>query len=117
MQLVWEIGRFRDACVLLGGDVPYREYPAHWVVDQLKIAGFTVQSVKHFENRYRTRFVNAQIDLCTPGLERLTDRDLAQALKARGEALRGKALMHIEAKGALGFGRNYVIAAEPVLNG
>jgi len=116
-QLVWEIGRFRDACVLLGGDVPYREYPAHWVVDQLKIAGFTVQSVKHFENRYRTRFVNAQIDLCTLGLERLADRNLAQTLKARGEALRAEVLAYIEAEGSLGFGRNYVIAAEPVLNG
>ena len=111
-QLIWEIGRHRDACILLGGDVPYREYPAQWVVDQLKIAGFAVQSVKHFGIRHKARFVNAQIDLCMPGLERIEDRNLAQALKPRGEALRGEALVHIEAEGALGFGRNYVIAAE-----
>ena len=111
-QLIWEIGRHRDACVLLGGDVPYREYPAQWVVDQLKIAGFSVQNVKHFDIRHKARFVNAQIDLCLPGLERLPDRDLAQALKARGEALRAEALAFIEAEGALGFGQNYVIAAE-----
>lgn len=27
-RLVWEIGRFRDACMLLAGNTPYREYPA-----------------------------------------------------------------------------------------
>lgn len=112
-QLVWEIGRHRDACVLLGGDVPYREYPAQWVVDQLKIAGFTVHSVKHFDIRHKARFVNAQIDLCKPALSRIKDRALANALSARGEALRAEALAYIEAEGALGFGRNYVIAAEP----
>jgi len=112
-QFVWEIGRYRDACVLLSGDVPYREYPAQWVVDQLKIASFTVQSVKHFDIRHKARFVNAQIDLCKSGLERLADRSLAQALSARGETLRAEALALVEAEGALAFGRNYVITAEP----
>jgi len=113
-QLVWEIGRYRDACVLLGGNVPYREYPAHWVVDQLKIAGFAVREVKHFDIRHKSRFVNAQIDLCTPGVERVADRELARALKIRGEALRKDALELIKAEGALGFGHNYVIAADVI---
>ena len=113
-QLVWEIGRYRDACVLLGGNVPYREYPAHWVVDQLKIAGFAVREVKHFDVRHKSRFVNAQIDLCAPGLERVTDRELAHALKIRGEALRAEALEFIKTEGALGFGHNYVIAADVI---
>ncbi len=113
-QLIWEIGRHRDACVLLSGDVPYREYPAQWVVDQLKIAGFSVKSVKHFDIRHKARFVNAQIDICKKCLEALEDRALAETLDARGEALRAKALAHIETAGALGFGRNYVIAGEPV---
>lgn len=113
-RLVWEIGRFRDACVLLGGDMPYREFPAKWVADHLQSAGFAVRSVKHFDIRYKETFVNAQIDLCAPGLDKLTDRDLAQALKTRGEALRAEALELISTEGALHFGRNYVIAAEPV---
>jgi len=113
-RIIWEIGRYRDACVLLSGDVPYREYPALWVVDQLRIAGFKVQSLKHFKIRYKKTFVNAQIDLCTPGLKKLSDHALANALRQRGEDLRGKALAYIEKEGALPFGRNYVIAAEPV---
>ena len=47
-------------------------------------------------------------------LEKLEDPDLAAALKARGEALRRKALEIIKSEGALNAGRNYVIAAKPV---
>ncbi len=113
-QLLWEIGRYRDACMLLAGDRPYREYPAPWAVDQLHAAGFAVRNVKHFTIGYKERFVNAQIDMCGPRLESLHDNVLAQALKARGEALRSEALDLIKSEGALRHCRNYVIAAEPV---
>ncbi|MEO1041745.1 MAG: class I SAM-dependent methyltransferase [Pseudomonadota bacterium] len=112
-QMVWEIGRFRDACVLLKGGMPYREYPAPWVVHQLQGAGFTVQSVKHFSIGYKDIFVNAQIDIATRRLDFLTDRTLAQALNMRGEALRAEALALIKDEGALRACRNYVIAATP----
>ena len=109
-----EIGRFRDACVLHGNGLPYREYPAGWVVDNLHMSGFKVRNVKHFDIRYKSLFVKAQIDIATSMLGSLTDRDLAQALTARGEALRTEALELIKAEGAICAGRNYVIAAEPV---
>ncbi|MEM7741863.1 MAG: class I SAM-dependent methyltransferase [Pseudomonadota bacterium] len=112
-RLVWEIGRFRDACVLLKGGVPYREYPAPWVVHQIQSAGFAVQSVKHFSIGYKEVFVNAQIDIAIRRLDVLTDRSLAQALMERGEALRGEAHAMIKEEGALRSCRNYVIAATP----
>lgn len=113
-RIIWDIGRFRDACVLLGGTLPYREYPAGWVADHLESAGFAVRHVKHFAIGHKKLFVNAQIDIAMRSLEKLADRGLAQALKARGEALRAEALDVIKTEGALRFGRNYVIAAEPV---
>ena len=113
-RILWEIGRFRDACVLHGNDIPYREYPAGWVVDNLRMNGFEVLTVKHFDIRYKKLFVNAQIDICAPIIERLVDRDLAEALKAHGETLRKKALDVINSEGALCSGRNYVISAKPV---
>lgn len=112
-RIVWEIGRFRDACLLLSGDMPYREYPARWVADQLKRAGFTIGSVRHFSILYKERFVNTQIDMCAPRIAALPDRTLAAALTARGEALRSEALSVIAAEGALRHGRDYVIAAVP----
>ena len=113
-RILWEIGRFRDACVLHGNDLPYREYPVGWVVDNLHMNGFEVLKVKHFDIRYKELFVNAQIDGCAPILEKLADRSLAKVLKARGEALRAIALNVIESEGALCSGRNYVIAAKPI---
>ena len=113
-RLVWEIGRFRDACITLGGGRPYREYPAQWVVDQVNAAGFAVRDLKHFESRYKNQFVNAQIDWCAPALDAVSDRKLAAALHARGEALRAEALAFVEKEGALKSCRNYVIAAEPL---
>ena len=113
-RILWEIGRFRDACVLHGNDIPYREYPAGWVVDNLRMSGFEVLSIKHFDIRYKKLFINAQIDVCAPIIEKLEDSDLAAALKARGETLRAEALDIIETDGTLCAGRNYVIEAKPV---
>jgi len=113
-RLVWEIGRYRDACGLMAGNMPYREYPSGWVIDHLKRAGFAVQNIKHFDVGYKNLFVNAQIDISARGLEALADRDLAKALKGRGEALRAEALEVIREEGALRACRNYVITAEPV---
>ena len=113
-RLLWEIGRFRDACMLLAGNRPYREYPAQWAVDHVQSAGFAVRGVKHFNIGYKEQFVNAQIDMCARGLDAMEDRKLAQALKARGEALRATAHDEIKKEGALRHCRNYVIAAEPV---
>lgn len=113
-RVVWEIGRFRDACVLLAGKRPYREYPSQWVGDHLQSAGFAVRNVKRFDIGYKEQFVNAQIDIGARAIEALNDRALTGALKERGEALRAEALELIGDEGALRSCRNYVIAAEPV---
>lgn len=112
-QMVREIGRHRDACLLLTEDAPYREYPADWVIDHLKRSGFRVTHLKHFPIRYGERFVHSQIDMCLPRLGKMPDQVLAQTLRARGEVLRTKALQMIETDGSLHTGYDYVIAACP----
>lgn len=113
-KLVWSIGRFRDACLLLSGELPYREYPPAWLVDQLKRSGFAPRSVKRFETRHKKKFVNTQIDLSVQALRRVADREVVKALSDRGEMLRAEALAMIAAEGGLAHGADYVIAAEPV---
>lgn len=115
-KLVREIGRFRDSCLLLTDDKPYREYPAQWVVDHLEASDFRVIAAKRFPIRYKERFVNSQIDMCAPRLAKLADRALAKALTARGEELRARALDHIAREGSLRHGHDYVLAAESLLN-
>ena len=77
-RLLWEIGRFRDACVLLAGANPYREYPAQWVIHQLDLAGYDVLQVKHFKISYRAQFVNAQIEIALNSLKDVNDSTLAK---------------------------------------
>ena len=112
-RLLWDIGRFRDACVLLKGGMPYREYPSPWVLDHLKRAGFTTKAMKHFNIGYKDVFVSAQIKISLQGLDALSDPALAKALNDRGEALRAEADQVIKDEGALRHCRSYVIAAEP----
>ncbi|MFN4090403.1 MAG: class I SAM-dependent methyltransferase [Alphaproteobacteria bacterium] len=112
-RLIWRIGRFRDACLQLAGEMTYREYPAEWVTRQLERAGYVLTAARRFGIRYRARFVDDQIDMCLPRLGRLRDRVLAAALRAEGEALRRAALEYIAANDGIRHGHNYVIAAEP----
>jgi len=113
-RLIWDIGRFRDACVLLAGNMPYREYPSQWVIDHLRGAGFAVRHIKHFNVGYKKLFANAQIDIALGGIRAFADDALGQSLIAYGENLRSQALEFIDDEGALRAGRNYVIAAEPI---
>jgi hypothetical protein len=112
-RLVWEIGRFRDACLLLAGEQPYREYPAQWAADHLEASGYRVIAAKRFANRYKQRFVNSQIDMSAPRLAKIADPVLAASLAARGEALRAEAMAYIEREGSLRHGFDYILAAEP----
>ena len=113
-RLVWQIGRFRDACLLLSGELPYREYPSAWVLDQLTRSGFKPRNIKHFDTRYKERFVRTQIDLSLEALKRVRDRNAAQALSQWGEALKQEALALVASDNGLAHGSDYVITAEPV---
>jgi len=111
--LIWEIGRFRDACLILAGEQPYREYPLHWVVAQLRRSKFRPVAARKFPISFKANFVNGQIGLCLQRLERMGDRTLALALIAHGEALRTRALDHIAGHGSLSHGFAHVVAADP----
>ncbi|MEL6693265.1 MAG: class I SAM-dependent methyltransferase [Pseudomonadota bacterium] len=113
-RLVWQIGRFRDACLLLSGELPYREYPSPWVLDQLTRSGFKPRGIKHFPTRYKERFVRTQIDLSLAALKRVPDQKAAQALSDWGEALRQEAMALVASENGLAHGSDYVITADPV---
>ena len=112
--LIWEIGRFRDACLILSGAQPYREFPLDWVLAQLRRSGFRPIAARKISTSYRAEFVNGQIDLCRPRLERMPDQTLGRSLIAHGEALRSRALAYIESHGSLSQAVHHVVAADPV---
>lgn len=112
-RLICEIGRLRDACLLLAGEQPYREYPMSWTLRQLEASGFRVAHERRFPIRYRARFVDGQLDMCVQRLRRLPDRHLATAMQQHVEQLRERALAAAQRMDGLRHGFDYVIAADP----
>lgn len=113
-KIVWEIGRVRDACLLLAGERPYREYPLEWMRRRVGHAGFRVLDARRFPIRYRERSVNGQLDMCLDRLRRFASAELAETMKRYVEDLRARALRQLEREDGLRHGTDYVIAAEPM---
>ncbi len=111
--LIWEIGRYRDSCLVLAGEHPYREFPLKWVLGELQRSGFKPVAARKFPIRFQAKFVNGQIDTCRPHLERIADQALGQALIAHGEELRSRALAFVEGHGSLSHGFAHAVAADP----
>lgn len=110
-QFVTELGRLRDACLLLAQERPYREYPADWTLRQLERSGYQVHSCKHFGIRYGERFLQSQLGMCRQRAQRFGNQALTDAMLQHVEALqqRGEALL--AERGVLASGHDYVIAA------
>lgn len=113
-KIIVEIGRLRDACLLLGNDRPYREYPMDWVIRQLQGCGFRVLDAQRYPIRYGERFINSQLDMCTGILNYFTDRALAVAMQQHIADLRQRALALNNIERGLLYGHDYIVVAEPV---
>lgn len=113
-KIIWEIGRVRDACLLLAGERPYREYPMDWMLRKLGQSGFGIQEVRQFPIRYRARFVNGQLNMCLGRLERFASSDVAATMRTYVEDIRTRALTFADANDGIRHGHDYVIAAEPM---
>ena len=112
-RMVQAIGRFRDACHLLAGEAPYREYPAEWVADRLARAALRIRFAQRFPNHYDMRWVDLQIATARALIGRLADGALAKTLAGQSARLRQRALGLCDQEGGLVHGHDYLIAAEP----
>jgi len=113
-RTIRQIGCLRDACLLLAGERPYREFPMDWVIRQLGQAGFRILDAQHFPITYRARFVNGQLDMCVDRIQRFGSPELEAVMKDHVEQVRKKALALAESRDGLRHGADYVIAAEPM---
>ncbi len=113
-RMVREIGRLRDAVLLLADETPYREYPAEWTLNALASAGFRVLSARRFPNRYKAKWVNGQLDMTLRRLPFVADQSLALRLREAVEDMRRRALALCDERCGLRHGADYVIACEPM---
>ncbi|MCB4770847.1 class I SAM-dependent methyltransferase [Ancylobacter sp. Lp-2] len=109
--LVQAIGRLRDACALLAGVMPYREYPAEWVIQRLEQVGLRIVFARRFPNIYDRPWVKRQLDDSRRLVDLINDPAVAQALTGQIEALFQRAEDLLGRLGGLAHGHDYVIAA------
>lgn len=112
-QMVNDIGRLRDACLLLSGDSPYREYPLEWSLASLEAAGLRVLDAELVPITYGPRFINSQLQMCSRAVGKLADRRLAVELLRHIADLQARALALSQQLGGLHHGHDYVVVAEP----
>lgn len=113
-RIIWEIGRVRDACLLLAGERPYREFPLDWMQRRLGLAGFRLLEARRFPIRYRARYIDAQLDMCLARAARFHSEQVGAAVRAYVEELRSRAHALERREGGLSHGDDYVIAVEPM---
>lgn len=112
-RLINEIGRLRDACLLMAGDSPYREYPLDWTLRHLEAASFRVVDAQVLPITYGARFIQSQLAMCTQAANKLQDRRLAVSLLQHVAELEARALAASHQLGGLAHGNDYIVVAEP----
>lgn len=112
-RMVNDIGRLRDACLLMAGDSPYREYPLDWALRSLEAAGFRIIDAQLVAITYGSRFIESQLAMCSQAAGKLPDRTLAVALLRHVADLQARALALARQRGGLAHGHDYVVVAEP----
>lgn len=113
-QYVGDLGRLRDACLLLARERPYREYPSDWVMRHLHRAGYKVIGGQRFPIRYGERFVRSQCRMCRQRVSRFADTAVAQSMLSHIDAMEQRGLQLIAQNNGLATGHDYVIGAQVV---
>jgi hypothetical protein len=112
-QAIIDVVKLRDACILLAGDRPYREFPLAWALRSLERSGFQIEDATSFTIIQGARWVDEQLDCAAGKLACLEDAWLGRALGRHIEVVRERALRLCERPGGVHFGEDYVVEARP----
>lgn len=109
-KLVLEMQRVRDACILLAGHRPYREFPLDWILRQAAQAGFQVKSHATFPIEYTASMIKRQVAVGRKKLPRFLDQGVATSMAMYLAAL-DKQAKQATKDGPFKFGYDYVVTA------
>ncbi|KJE95620.1 hypothetical protein CAOG_06053 [Capsaspora owczarzaki ATCC 30864] len=113
-ELVLKVAALRDACILLAGQRPYREYPIEWIQDHLRLANLTIRESITFPVVYGARKLISQLEVCEYKLQLMTElgeQTIREALQERVDALKVAVENDPEIAAGLCFGADYVVVA------
>lgn len=114
-NIICEVRKVRDACILLAGDRCYREYPLDWIERQVTTQASLelINSIK-FPILYRHSTIVKQINVGRRKLPRFPTKGLADEMRAVLDDLekRSKEATEKEPNKRIQLGFDYVVTAE-----
>ena len=113
-ELIWQLYRLRDACILLAGHRCYREYPLQWGLDNLKYHNYQIINIKVFPMSLGASFIHSQAQVCHSKLRYFQSNMLAKEMSIHIDSVIKSLLDYIAINGPIAFGEDYVIYAKPI---
>jgi len=113
-EIVTEVRRVRDACILLAGHRPYREYPSEWVIRHLEKEGMRVFKNKVFTILHSEESVVRQLRVARSKLELMPQASMRMAMDTYLTDIEERVaeIMSQQPKRTVPLSHDYVLAAE-----
>lgn len=112
-EIITEVRRVRDACILLAGHRPYREYPSEWIIRHMEAQGLKVFKSKIFTILHSEDSTLRQLRVARSKLDLMNNIALRTAMDSYLTDIEERvcALMTIQPKNNIPLSHDYVIAA------
>jgi hypothetical protein len=112
-ELITEVRRARDSCILLAGHRPYREFPLDWMNRHLKKSGFTVLHSKSYAILHNEDTILRQVRVAQSKLQYFADANLRHGMEVYLYDLsnRVKAAVKATDTGRIPLSNDYIIEA------
>ena len=113
-EIVTEERRVRDACILLAGHRPYREYPSEWVIRHMEKEGLRVFKNKVFTILHSKESVTRQLMVARSKLELMSQASVRMAMDSYLTDIEERVaeVMSQQSKRTVPLSHDYVLAAE-----
>lgn len=112
-QLLQQIIRLRDACLLLAGQTCFREYPLSWVKQTLVQSGFQIEAWHTFPNRLGLCYIHTLLDECLKLLPNIPSVPMTEGMAQHIATLRQRACDLPESYWGICMGMDYAVIASP----
>lgn len=113
-DIVTELRRARDACIILADHRPYREFPLDWVTRHMERSGFRIVRSKSFTILHSLDSMTRQLRVAQSKLPYMRDPGLRQGMQGYlqdlGERIQS-AVVTVEG-GRIPLSFDYIVAAE-----
>eukprot|EP01033_Poteriospumella_lacustris_P000166 gene166-110_t len=112
-NIISEIRRARDACILLGGHRPYREFPVSWMKRHVEGAGMVVTNSSNFTIMHTEDSALRQIRVAKSKLDLMRDEHLRRGMETYLLDLERRLKVVVkEAGGRIPMSFDYVMSVE-----